>query len=197
MEDTFQSIYQTNGWKGDESVSGQGSDLKQTRKIRKEIPLLLNMIDARSILDIPCGDYYWWSRIKGIENLLYIGADIVPELIYANRKLYPQQFRVLDAATSKLPKVDVIFCRDMLGHLSNADVKRVLKNFRASGSTYLLSTTFPDFYSTADITTGEWRPINLSYFHGLPDPMLLINEECTEGDGKFASKSLGLWKLGR
>lgn len=195
MQDVFQNIYDGNGWKGDESVSGQGSDLKQTRKIRKEIPLLLNILDVRSMLDIPCGDFYWMSRIKELDKISYVGADIVPELIYANRKLYHHQFRVLDAATGHLPKVDMIFCRDMLGHLSNLDVKAVLKNFRASGSTYLLSTTFPDFFSTADITTGEWRPINLAHFHGLPDPMLLINEECTEGGGKFASKSLGLWKL--
>jgi hypothetical protein len=29
----------------------------------------------------------------------------------------------------------------------------------------------------------------------LPPPILVINENCTEHDGQYAHKSLGLWKI--
>jgi hypothetical protein len=189
----FDDIYKTNFWGSDESVSGKGSELATTQKIRDEIPSLLRKYEIRNLLDIPCGDYNWQSHIKGIENFSYIGADIVNQLIIDNRVLFPDvDFRVLDISKDKLPKVDLILVRDLLGHFSNVDVKHALKNIRASGATYLLATTFPDHENLHDITTGQWRPINLASFFGLPDPIGIINEGLT---GEFGDKSLGLWRL--
>jgi hypothetical protein len=41
-----------------------------------------------------------------------------------------------------------------------------------------------------------WRPLNLQAapFH-FPDPLALIDEKCTEDDGVYADKQLGLWSL--
>lgn len=203
MNEVFREIYETNGWKNNESVSGRGSTLKETATIREELPLLFHSLDFPTVLDIPCGDFYWFEKMWKDEASLwiskYIGADIVPELIEENKKKYLNilgvEFVVLDAATDELPKVDVIFCRDMLGHLSNWEVHRVLDNFKKSGSSWLVATTFPGRQTAGNIRTGEWRPIDLDHWWGLPKPTLIINERCTEGDGKFADKSLGLWRL--
>lgn len=194
MKDTFERIFKTNEWKGDESVSGQGSDLYQTDRVRRELPKLLNRLGVETMLDIPCGDFYWMNYIPLPDG--YVGADIVPELIEQNQERYPGVvFELMDITESKLPEVDLILCRDLLGHFSNADVKHALQNLRASRSLWLLATTFPDHEYEGDIETGHWRPINLASYFGLPDPILLINEGCTEGGGKFADKSLGLWRL--
>jgi hypothetical protein len=43
---------------------------------------------------------------------------------------------------------------------------------------------------------GQFRPLNLEAPPmSLPAPMLMINEGCTEGDGKYQDKSLGLWRM--
>lgn len=193
MKDVFTDIYRQNGWKGDQSVSGQGSGLEQTAVIRQELPKLFSRLKTRSVLDIPCGDFYWFKRMPS--NLeLYIGADVVPELIAANIDAYDnkrREFMVLDITTDELPKVDLVLCRDLLGHFSNSDLQLALNNIKRSGSTYLLATTFPSSFNQWAIETGQWRPLNLAYYCGLPEPLEVIGE----GNQMFKDKSLGLWKL--
>lgn len=192
MREVFEDIYKTNYWNNSESVSGHGSDMEATEVIRRELPKLVERLTITNILDIPCGDFYWFKEMK--LDVVYIGGDIVQELVDIDRKRYPGvDFRVLDATKDKLPEVDLILCRDMLGHFSNFDVKKALNNFRASGSKYLLATTFPDREEHINIETGQWRPINLASFYSLSDPILVINEGCKIKG--FEDKSLGLWEL--
>lgn len=193
MRDVFEKIYVDNHWRNDESVSGAGSTLDATAAIRDFLPGIFKRYRIKSVLDIPCGDFNW---AKEIEWPGYIGADIVPDLIRANQQEYSEfDFQVLDVTTDPLPCVDMIFCRDLMGHLSNRDVDRALANIRESESKYLLATTFPDHETSGDINTGEWRPINLASLFGLPDPIQVFNEGCTAGGGEFKDKSLGLWRI--
>lgn len=194
MRQTFTGIYENNLWKGDESVSGKGSSLEQTEAVRRALPGLLRRFGIRSLLDIPCGDLNWISTVD-FGDTQYIGADIVPELVAEAGLAHMADLRVLDITRDALPVVDLVLCRDLLGHFSNRDVKLALHNIRLSGAKFLLSTTFPGRENTHDIETGQWRPINLASLFGLPNPILLINENCTAGDGQFSDKSLGLWRL--
>lgn len=92
--------------------------------------------------------------------------------------------------------MDLILCRDCLVHFSDEDVFRALRNLARSGSRYLLTTTFPERPVNPPIRTGKWRPLILQAVpFALPPPERLINEQCTEGAGAFADKSLGLWRL--
>ncbi|HOV12498.1 MAG TPA: hypothetical protein PLL90_12125 [Bacteroidales bacterium] len=95
------------------------------------------------------------------------------------------------------PQADLIFCRDCLVHLSNRDVLRALRNFIKSGSTYLLTTTFPNTDVNADMVSARgWRPLNFQKPpFDFPEPLLLINENCTESGGIYSDKSLGLWLI--
>lgn len=196
MKDVFTEIYQKNFWKSDQSVSGTGSTLDATGNIRMILPQVFKELKVRSVLDIPCGDFNWFKEMWHELDLDdYIGADIVPELIAGNCKYLSSErsFEVIDITTDRLPEVDLIFCRDLLGHLSNLSVQRALKNIKRSGATWLMATTFPEHETTGDIRTGEWRPINLQKLWGLPKITSLIDEHC-EVPG-FEDKSLGLWKL--
>jgi hypothetical protein len=41
-----------------------------------------------------------------------------------------------------------------------------------------------------------WRPLNLELPpFNFPKPVKLINEQCTEGNGEYTDKHLGLWFL--
>ena len=151
------------------------------------------------MLDAPCGDYLWMKFVDMPSLRKYIGADVVISIVESNQSMYGDRrhkFLVLDIAQDKLPKVDIILCRDCLVHLPNDIIFRILRNFKRSKSQYLLTTTFTDHSENRDIPMGYWRPLNLQQPpFNLPKPMELINEECSEDDGIFADKSLALWKL--
>jgi len=184
--------------RADESLSGPGSSLAQTAELRQRLLLLLQHIGARSLLDAPCGDFNWMQHVElGVDR--YVGVDIVSALIARNRERYAgprRRFELRDVMRELLPQAEVILCRDCLVHFSFTDIRRTLRNFERCGARYLLTTTFPRLGVNADIETGDWRPLNFQQapFH-FPTPLALINEKCTEAQGRYADKSLGLWLL--
>jgi hypothetical protein len=197
-KDTFSFIYKENHWAGDKSISGAGSDFTQTEEIRKQLEALIKELNIKTFLDLPCGDFNWMSSIN-LDIEKYIGADIVPELVANNKQTYENAKRTflhLDLIKDKLPDADIIFCRDCLVHLSNEDIQKALLNIFSSNIKYLLTTTFTDCEKNENIITGDWRVINLQKppFE-LPGLVSIINERCTEGNGTYSDKSLGLWKI--
>jgi SAM-dependent methyltransferase len=197
-EETFSEVFHNNEWGDPESVSGVGSNLQQTRVVRAELPGLLREIGARSLLDVPCGDFHWMALVElPVER--YIGGDLVAELVARNQERYGgpgREFRRLDLLSDPLPRADAVFCRDCLVHLSHADVRTALRNIRASGAEYLITTTFPEQRRNRDIVTGEWRPLNLQAApYGFPPPLRLIDEQSTDAGALYPDKSLAVWRV--
>ncbi|WP_225225918.1 class I SAM-dependent methyltransferase [Komarekiella delphini-convector] len=196
-KEVFNDIYYRNRWGDRESVSGRGSNLRQTLVIIKKIPALLEKFNVKTMLDAPCGDFYWLKEAE-LNLDRYIGCDIVAELITNNQRRYSNESREfinLDLVTGELPQVDLIFCRDCLVHLSFKDTIAVIKNFKKSNSRYLLTTTYPGILENKDIITGDWRAIDLQLSpYKFPDMIEIIDEETTERKD-YPQKSLGLWKL--
>lgn len=198
----FTRIYHGDRFGGRESKSGSGSNLLETERIREELPLLVKRLDVRTFLDAPCGDWYWMRSVDlGVDH--YVGVDIVEDLIKTNTAQFGGpgvEFQCLDLTVDALPKVDLIFTRDCLVHLSYGDAIRALVNFQRSGATYLLATTFPGTKKNVELAgfARFWRPLNLELPpFNLPPPILYLNENCREVGGRFADKSLGLWDLQR
>ncbi len=193
----FARIYADNFWGSQESKSGIGSSLHVTRHLRRELPLLLRKYGVSSILDIPCGDFNWMREVD-LEGISYLGADLVDEIVRDNINRYPgKRFATLDITSSPLPRVDLIFCRDCLFHLSYADIRKAITNCARSGSTYLMVTSNV-WRSTVngDIRTGAWRKLNLENPpFDFPQPLDLIVEGCQEGGGFAADKCMCLWRL--
>lgn len=195
----FERIEKTNLWGAAGSVSGLGSEDLATAAIRDALPPLLQRLGARSLLDAPCGDAGWISRMK--LDLDYAGVDIVPSLIQANNQRVARgeligRFLVADITRDALPHADVILCRDCLVHLSFDNIARAAANFRASGARFLLATTFPEWDANRDCEDGDWRALNMTKPpFGWPAPRELIDERCEEGGGGWRDKSLGLWRL--
>jgi hypothetical protein len=197
-ERVFTRIHDRNDWRGGESISGPGSDRAATAQLRRSLPALLAELGVRSLLDAPCGDFLWMSE-TALDLESYVGIDIVASVIAANQERHAapgRTFRRLDLLSEPLPRADLILCRDALVHFSFRDVRRALAAFRQSGSTWLLATTFPALAENRDIVTGEWRPLRLDLppFH-LPPPLRLLDEGFTGDGGRYADKSLGLWRL--
>jgi len=195
----FSDIYRHNVFGGVESRSGGGSSLEQTAAIRAAIPALLRELGVKTMIDAPCGDFFWMQHTElGVDR--YIGIDIVEELIARDQQQFgsgSRQFLCLNIIDDMVPPADLIFSRDCLVHLNFDQATKALRNFQRSGAKYLLTTTFTDRAHNVDLVGNDiWRTLNLERApFNLPKPLRLINERCTEGDGGYADKSLGLWAL--
>ncbi|MBS3992345.1 MAG: class I SAM-dependent methyltransferase [Bacteroidetes bacterium] len=198
LKETFSYIYKKNHWAGKESISGKGSDLTQTATIIKEIPKVLNKYSIKTFLDVPCGDFNWAQYIK-LGSCNYIGGDIVDELISKNKSLFKHEnitFKVLNLVEDKLPEADLLMSRDCFVHLSYNNIFKAINNIKSSNCTYLLATTFTNRALNFDTVNGHWRTLNLEIDpFNFPKPLQLINENCTEKNGKYKDKSLALWRI--
>jgi Methyltransferase domain len=196
---TFTEIFRGNGWQDAESVSGPGSTRARGAEFRTALIALIDDYGIRSIVDAPCGDFNWMQDVLAGRHLPYTGVDIVEPLIAENVRRYAtpeRRFLCLDMTRADLPTADLILCRDGLVHLSFADARAAIRNFRRSGSRYLLATTFVNHPRNEDAPTGGWRVLNMQAApFAFPPPLALVDERCTRGDGGYRDKRLGLWPL--
>ena len=198
IKETFTQINESKYWKSEESVSGDGSEIAVTQELIKELQLFLKNKNIESMLDIPCGDFNWMQHTN-LQDIDYIGGDIVENLIVDNNTKYGNKkisFQVLDLTKDILPKTDVIFCRDCLVHLSYKDIYKALVNIKKSKSNYLLTTSFSRCIKNKDIITGQWRKLNFELFpFYFKKPILVIDEKYTKKGDKYADKTMCLWEV--
>jgi hypothetical protein len=198
VQGVFTYIYRRNAWRNGESLSGPGSTVTETGRLRVELPRLMGKLACHTLLDAACGDFHWMKEVD-IGTARYIGVDIVAPIVDANRRRYghdSRSFLHLDIVSDRLPRADLILCRDCLVHLSNRKAMRALRNLQASGSTYLATTTYSNLQRNEDIATGAWRPLDLTLLpFSLPQPLLFIEEQSQyEPDLRFG-KRLGVWRF--
>ena len=197
LVNVFQQIHSKQLWGRGESVSGGGSSLVQTARLIRTLPNLFSEFEVRTILDIPCGDWNWMKEVD-LSGVDYLGADVVDEIVENNRRYERTgiRFARMNLLDDPLPRVDLILTRDCLVHLTYAEISAAFRNMVSSGSRLLLTTTFPGRSPNRDVPTGRWRPLNLETapFH-LPPPTRYVFEWCTQGQGRYADKSLGLWSI--
>jgi hypothetical protein len=199
--DVFDRIYEKNAWASAGSVSGPGSERRETEDVRALLPPLLARLGVGAMLDAPCGDFAWMREVD-LGGCDYVGGDIVAALVAANGAAYGgprRKFLRLDVRSDPIPKVDLIFCRDCLIHLSFPDGLAALANFRRSGAAWLLTTTHPDIAENLPIRTGDYRPVDLMKPpYRLPPPVEIHRDRYAPAQGETLldpGKSLGLWRL--
>jgi hypothetical protein len=155
---------------------------------------------VQTLLDAPCGDFHWMQHVA-LDGIAYTGVDVVSTVVQRCQQTFgspARQFLCRNILTDPLPRADAILSRDCLSHLSNEHVWTAVRNFRASGATWVLATTYPSRTRNWDIVTGSWRPINLCAApFNFPAPVEALVEGSTEYDGDFADKTLAVWRLDR
>ena len=200
LNSKFDKVFQRNLFNGKSSKSGEGSSLVQTQEIARLLPVVMQKLEIKSFLDIPCGDLEWMSRVN-FNGTEYLGGDVSPVLIQYLQTTFPtKKFQQINLCKDSLPQVDLIFCRDLFVHLSYKDIKSAIARIRESGSKYLATTTFVKREKNHDLpifTRGiAWRTINLEISpFNFPAPIHLFEENCTEGNGRFADKAIAIWKI--
>lgn len=170
-QEIFTKIYTEQAWgrSGEPSehfFSGEGShDPAVVQPYVDALAGFLETLDHKlDAVDLGCGDFSVGSQLRQLCRG-YIACDIVPPLIDFNRKKFaPLQvdFRVLDLSTDPLPEGEIIFIRQVLQHLSNRQIKRLIPKisgrYRYVVVTEHLPAT-PSFIPNLDFPTGPlFRP---------------------------------------
>ncbi|ESO09992.1 hypothetical protein HELRODRAFT_167827 [Helobdella robusta] len=192
---------------------GEGSTLFWSQEITAVLHNLIYKIKSNKtknyvirMLDVPCGDMVWMKRfLESRNDINYTGIDVVPELISSHKKNFKNKnwkFYVQDIVDVKsLGFYDIILCRMLLQHLYSGDILRILQLFSDSGSSFLISTTYPSEAINEELNLqqsdnpGRYRKVNLE----LP-PFSLIAPICICRDGPIYNRELNthyvaVWRL--
>jgi hypothetical protein len=193
----FNLIYKLNYWANNFSRSGSGSTMEYTYNLRKKLPQLIKSYRIRSILDCPCGDFFWMRNFLQKKKFqYYIGGDIVPDLIKENIRLYSNKlisFKLIDIRFDELPKADLLICRDLFIHFSYNDIRTSLLNFTKSKVKFILFShdCLTNNFTNKDILTGEYRRINLfKKPFNLKNPLMNIKDGPQGNQSEFRIMSL-------
>jgi hypothetical protein len=198
MRQVFSRIHAASAWGECESSSGPGSTCERAASFLPDLVALVRTLRISTLLDAPCGDFNWAKPLAECVRQ-YIGVDVVPAVIKANRRCYSspcRRFLCLDIVHQRLPSADLVLCRDAFVHWETVDILKAVRNLRRTGAEYLIVTTFLGDRGNPDIANGEWRPLNLQRPPFLfPPPLALVDERCHHTGGIYADKRLGLWRF--
>lgn len=159
VADVFNTIYSHRVWGGG---SGAGSD---PTAVRDYAALLQNFVisnGVRSIVDIGCGDWRF-SRYIEWGSCSYFGIDVVPSVIEANKRQFARD-NVRFSCSNPLdddftvPAADLLLMKDVLQHLSNENVLKLLRLARRFKFALITNDYMPE---NTDCNNGDTRPLDL------------------------------------
>jgi len=177
LHSTFETIYRRSVWGGG---SGAGSDLRNTVVYLAYIQHLLDRFAVRSVVDLGCGDWRF-SRHLDLGGRSYLGVDIVASVIEANAAAYGNdntRFLTADVTAFDIPNCDLLLCKDVLQHLSNANVQVILKRSHAARHAVFTNDYHP---LNEDCLNGDTRPLDITR-----EPFLAIAQPRIAFLGKVA-----------
>jgi len=128
MRERFQEIYATNEWR---HGSGEGSLPEHNQGYIRFVEGFIRDHNIRNIVDLGCGDWQF-SRYIDWQRAEYVGMDIVPEVIEANRARFRRpgvEFVLYDGNISDIPPADLLITKDVLQHWSHAAIGALLPRF--------------------------------------------------------------------
>lgn len=161
-KDAMVQIYEKNLWGGNQSefYSGEGSHHPALINpyLRAVSKFFASFKPAPVVCDLGCGDFNIGSRLVSHTGK-YIGVDIVPGLIDVHKNNFSEEnleFHCLDIAKDKLPPADCAILRQVLQHLSNAEVAKVAEKLN-DYKYVILTEHLPqgNFTPNKDIISGQ------------------------------------------
>ncbi|MFV9552281.1 class I SAM-dependent methyltransferase [Algibacter sp. PT7-4] len=161
-KDVMNQIYDMKLWGGKNTTfySGFGSHNLDiiTPYLEQVIQFLNSHEKPLTVCDLGCGDFNIGKHLTK-HTKQYYAIDIVEKLINRNKKLYNQnnlKFYCLDISKDKLPSADCIILRQVLQHLSNNEIKNIIKQM-AVYKYIILTEHIPTgvFTANKDIISGQ------------------------------------------
>ncbi len=158
----MEQVYKMKLWGGNDTdfYSGEGSYRPEiVNPYIDAVSSFLNSFkNPLTVCDLGCGDFNVGKELVK-HTKKYIAVDIVPSLIARNKEIFKVanlEFHCLDLAVAPLPAGDCVILRQVLQHLSNAEVQSIV-NKLAVYKYIVLTEHIPegDFIPNKDIISGQ------------------------------------------
>ncbi|WP_282148487.1 class I SAM-dependent methyltransferase [Algibacter lectus] len=161
-KDAMNQIYELNLWGGSEFDFYSGSGSHNPDIVNPYLDVLTAFLESHNknltVCDLGCGDFNIGKQLTQFTKK-YIAIDIVENLIERNKQIHQAnnlEFHCLDIAKDELPMSDCIIVRQVLQHLSNAEIKNVIE--KLTNYKYIILTEhlpLGDFKPNKDIISGQ------------------------------------------
>ncbi len=133
-EQVFTDIYAKNLWGGQPGEFDSGSGTADAIAVSSYLATVHELaathgFAGKHFVDLGCGDFRVGRKLTGL-SARYIGIDVVRSLVERNQLAFGSdsvRFQHLDIVTDALPDGEVCFLRQVLQHLSNAQIEQVLR----------------------------------------------------------------------
>lgn len=143
-EGVFTEIYRKNHWGGKPGEICSGGGSSDSRVVSEYVGLLEDHADRfgfreMRFVDLGCGDMNVGKRLIPLCRS-YVGADVVRYVIAENRSAFSGSdagFVHCDIVKDQLPDGEVCFLRQVLQHLSNDQIQRILPKLRKYRFVYI------------------------------------------------------------
>tara|TARA_R100000781_G_scaffold27171_4_gene20207 strand:- start:3488 stop:4156 length:669 start_codon:yes stop_codon:yes gene_type:complete len=161
-KDAMEQVYEMNLWGGNRSgfYSGDGSHHSEIINpyLDVVITFLRSFKSPLRVCDLGCGDFNVGKELVKYTKK-YIAVDIVKDLIDHNKSIFKDEnleFLCLDIAVDDLPSGDCVLLKQVLQHLSNAEIQSIVS--KLDDFKYVILTEHipeGDFIPNKDIISGQ------------------------------------------
>ncbi|MFT7052359.1 MAG: 2-polyprenyl-3-methyl-5-hydroxy-6-metoxy-1,4-benzoquinol methylase, partial [Psychroserpens sp.] len=131
-KDAMEQVYKMKLWGSNTSAFYSGNGSHRPELVNPYIDVLTSFLMTFKrplvVCDLGCGDFNVGKALVKY-TAKYIALDIVEGLIVYNKEKFKEkdlEFHCLDIAVDDLPSGDCALLRQVLQHLSNAEVKRIV-----------------------------------------------------------------------
>jgi len=161
-KDAMQQVYAMKLWGGDtlDFYSGIGSHDPEivVPYVDVLVSFLTSFKNPLVVCDLGCGDFNVGKELVQYTEK-YVAVDIVPELIEHNKEKFKEEnleFHCLDIAVDEIPFGDCAILRQVLQHVSNAEIQHILDKL-ADFKYIILTEHIPegDFIPNKEIISGQ------------------------------------------
>lgn len=161
-KDAMEQVYEMKLWGSNKSEFYSGDGSHNPNIVDPYIQVVKSFLTSFTqplvVCDLGCGDFNVGKELVQYTKQ-YMAIDIVENLIKHNREIFKSnqiEFRCLDISTDDLPSGDCALLRQVLQHVSNAEILRVVK--KLSAFKYVILTEhlpIGDFEPNKDIISGQ------------------------------------------
>lgn len=158
----MEQVYEMKLWGDNKSDFYSGDGSHHPELVHPYLDVLTSFLTSfknpLKVCDLGCGDFNVGKELVQ-HTKAYVAVDIVPDLIAYNKEKFKAdhlEFHCLDLALDHLPSGDCALLRQVLQHLSNAEIQSILK--KLSAFKYAIITEhLPEgaFVPNKDIISGQ------------------------------------------
>jgi SAM-dependent methyltransferase len=136
VEETFETVYAKQLWGGEGShqfYSGGGSDIEYAGRYCEFVRQFIRDREIKSVVDVGCGDFRVGRNLL-VPGTSYTGIDVAQTLIDRNTREFSREevkFVAINAIEQVPPSANLCLIRQVLQHLSNAQILDILRNCRS------------------------------------------------------------------